>query len=64
MAQLRTLPKAYEAFKAKDPETALTKNYFRTLLKTGAIPSVRLGKNYLIDVETLDDHISAALRVF
>lgn len=64
MAQLRTLPKAYEAFKAKDPETALTKNYFRTLVKTGAIPSVRLGKNYLIDVETLDDHISAALRVF
>lgn len=64
MAQLRTLPKAYEAFKAKDPETALTKNYFRTLVKTGAIPSVRLGKNYLIDVETLDDHISAALRGF
>lgn len=64
MAQLRTLPKAYEAFKAKDPETALTKNYFRTLVKTGAIPSVRLGKNYLIDVETLDDHISAALRFF
>ena len=64
MAQLRTLPKAYEAFKAKDPETALTKNYFRTLVKTGAIPSVRLGKNYLIDVETLDDHISAELRVF
>lgn len=64
MAQLRTLPKAYEAFKAKDPETALTKNYFRTLVKTGAIPSVRLGKNYLIDVETLDDHISAALWVF
>lgn len=62
MAQLRTLPKAYEAFKAKDPETALTKNYFRTLVKTGAIPSVRLGKNYLIDVETLDEHISAALR--
>lgn len=62
MAQLRTLPKAYEAFKAKDPETALTKNYFRTLVKTGAIPSVRLGKNYLIDVETLDEHISVALR--
>lgn len=62
MAQLRTLPKAYEAFKAKDPETALTKNYFRTLVKTGAIPSVRLGKNYLLDVETLDAHISAALR--
>lgn len=64
MAQLRTLPKAYEAFKAKDPETALTKNYFRTLVKTGAIPSVRLGKNYLIDVETLDDYISAALQIF
>lgn len=64
MAQFRTLPKAYEAFKAKDPETALTKNYFRTLVKTGAIPSVRLGKNYLIDVETLDEHISVALRCF
>lgn len=64
MAQLRTLPKAYEAFKAKDPGTALTKNYFRTLVKTGAIPSVRLGKNYLIDVETLDEHISVALRRF
>lgn len=60
MAQLRTLPKAYDAFKARDPETALTKNYFRTLVKTGAIPSVRLGKTYLIDIETVDQYIAQA----
>lgn len=62
MAKLRSLPAAYATIKEKDPETAITKNLFRTLVKTGAIPSVRLGKNYLIDVETLDEHISAALR--
>lgn len=60
MAQLRTLPKAYDTFKARDPETALTKNYFRTLVKTGTIPSVRLGKNYLIDIETVDQYIAQA----
>lgn len=60
MAKLRTLPKAYDYFKEKDPDSALTKNYFRTMVKTGAIPSVRLGKNFLIDVETLDQHIAKA----
>lgn len=60
MAKLRALPKAYDYFKEKDPDSALTKNYFRTLVKTGAIPSVRLGKNFLIDVETLDQHIAKA----
>lgn len=60
MAKLRTLPKAYNYLKEQDPDSALTKNYFRTLVKTGAIPSVRLGKNFLIDVETLDQHIAEA----
>ena len=60
MAQLRTLPKAYDVLKARDPETALTKNYFRTLIKTGAIPSVRLGKTFLVDLETLDQYIAQA----
>lgn len=60
MAKLRTLPKAYDYFKEKDPDSALTKNYFRTLIKTGAIPSKRLGKNYLVDIETLDQHIAKA----
>lgn len=60
MAKLRTLPKAYNYLKEQDPDSALTKNYFRTLVKTGAIPSVRLGKNFLIDVETLDQHIAKA----
>lgn len=60
MTKLRTLPKAYTYIKEQDPDSALTKNYFRTLVKTGAIPSVRLGKNFLIDVETLDQHIAKA----
>lgn len=60
MAKLRTLPKAYDYFKEQDPDSALTKNYFRTLIKTGAIPSKRLGKNYLVDIETLDQHIAKA----
>ena len=60
MAKLRSLPRAYEFVKEQDPDSALTKNYFRTLVKTGAIPSVRLGKNFLIDVETLDQHIAKA----
>lgn len=60
MPKLRSLPKAYLFYKEQDPDSALTKNYFRTLVKTGAIPSVRLGKNFLIDVETLDQHIAKA----
>ena len=60
MPKLRSLPRAYEFVKEQDPDSALTKNYFRTLVKTGAIPSVRLGKNFLIDVETLDQHIAKA----
>lgn len=60
MPKLRTLPKAFDYLKEQDPDSALTKNHFRTMIKTGAIPSVRLGKNYLIDIETLDQYIAKA----
>lgn len=49
----RTINQIYDAIKAKDPETALTKTALRRLIVTGAIPSVKIGIKYLADEENV-----------
>lgn len=53
LPQNRTINEAYDLIKAKDPETALTKTALRRLIVTGAIPSVKIGIKYLVDVENV-----------
>lgn len=44
MVRTRTIREAAVYFREKDPQTCLTETAIRTLLRTGAVPSVRVGK--------------------
>lgn len=45
MIRTRTIREAAAYFKERDPDTCLTETAIRTLLRTGAVPSARIGKN-------------------
>ena len=39
----------------EDPDTAVTKTALRRLIRSGEIPSVRVGAKYLVDLGVLDE---------
>lgn len=44
MIRTRTIREAAAYFREADPHTCLTETAIRTLLRTGAVPSARVGK--------------------
>lgn len=56
MDKIRTLQGAVAAIKAQDPETAITEHYLRALVRSGAIPSQRAGRKYLLCLEDIYQH--------
>ena len=61
MAKYRTIQQAYECIKALDKETAITLHALRQMVVSRQIPSVRVGKKYLIDLDGLAGFISDSL---
>jgi hypothetical protein len=57
MSRLRTLSETYQHLKALDSETAVTPNALRRMVVSGKLPCVRIGKKYLIDIDTLFDDL-------
>ena len=55
--RIRTINKAYEEIKAKDPDTCLTLYKVRQLVTSGAVPSTKAGWKWLVDVGTLERYI-------
>ena len=62
MVRARTIREAAVFFREKDPQTCLTETAIRTLLRTGAVPSVRVGKKYLVTVEALEAYLTGETR--
>ena len=65
MIRTRTIREAAAYFKETDPETCLTETAIRTLLRTGAVPSARIGKKYLVAIEALEaleEYLSGAIQ--
>jgi len=60
--KIRTIDKAYEEFKAKDPDTDISRNLIRQLVVSGAVPSTRAGNKYLVDIDVLEEHIRGLIR--
>lgn len=48
MVRTRTIREAALHFQEADPHTCLTETAIRTLLRTGAVPSARVGRKYLL----------------
>ena len=57
MVRARTIREAAAYFQENDPQTCLTETAIRTLLRTGTVPSVRVGKKYLVTVEALEAYL-------
>ena len=62
MIRTRTIREAAAYFKETDPETCLTETAIRTLLRTGAVPSARIGKKYLVSIDSLEEYLSGAIQ--
>ena len=59
MIRTRTIKDAATYFKSVDPQTALTEYAIRTLLRTGKVPCVRMGKKYLVTIEALEAYLAS-----
>lgn len=59
LPRMRTIAKAMEEIKAEDPNTALTQNQLRVLVKSGAIPSVHAGRHTLINLDLLIAYLAS-----
>lgn len=58
VVRTRTIREAAAYFRECDPQTCLTETAIRTLLRTGSVPSVRVGKKYLVTVEALEAYLT------
>lgn len=55
MRLMRTIDEAAAFLRQADPNTAVTKTALRRLIRSGEIPSVRVGAKYLVDLGVLDE---------
>ena len=54
MTKLRTINKAYDEIKARDPDTAVSRRMFRDIVRSGMIPSIARGNRSLVDVDVAE----------
>ncbi len=57
MQKMRTIRAAASEIKAIDPGTGLTEWFLRQLVTGGAIPSIRAGSKWLIDLQDVEKYI-------
>lgn len=62
MLHTRTIREAAAWFKDQDPQTCLTETAIRTLVRSGRVPCVRVGKKYLVTIEALEDYLSGQVE--
>ena len=58
----RTIREAAAYFAMKDIFTAITEYRIRQLVVSGAVPSIRAGKKYLVTLEALEDYSTLPSR--
>lgn len=60
--RMRTIREACKDLKASDPQSAVGETTLRRLVNEGAIPSVRVGAKYLIDMDKLEEYLSGGVK--
>lgn len=53
MCRMRSIKETAEFFREMDPETQITEKTLRIMIANGAIPAVKTGVKYLINVDLL-----------
>lgn len=62
MIRARTIRDAAAYFHEADPDTCLSETAIRNLVRSGAVPSARVGRKYLVTVESLEAYLSGAIQ--
>ncbi len=57
MPKLRLISEAFKIIKDEDPESALTMNGLRTLIKSGKVPSCKIGRKTLVNIDVLKAYL-------
>ena len=57
MQRIRSIDKAYDEIKAKDPETAISRYLIRAMVNQELVPSIKNGNKKLVDVDVLEECI-------
>lgn len=55
---IRTINAAYDEIKSRDPETAISRELVRQMVKTGMVPSLSVGNKKLVDVDVLEEYVA------
>ena len=58
MAKMRSIPKAVEEIREKDPATCISVCVLRRWVKEGKVPSRKTGKNYLVNMDALEAYMA------
>ena len=58
LPRMRTINEAAKELKAIDPHTAMTPYHIRRLCLDGVIPTVKAGKKFLFDLDTLIEYMT------
>lgn len=61
MLRTRTIREAAAYFQENAPQTCLTETAIRTLLRTGVVPSARVGRKYLVTIEALEAYLGGSV---
>ncbi len=61
LPRMRGIRQAVEEIKTADPKTALTEKALRRLILSGVLPSVVVGRKYLINLDTLERYLSGEI---
>ena len=58
----RTIREAASYFREADPDTCLSETAIRRLIRSGTVPSARVGRKYLVTVEALEAYLSGTIQ--
>ena len=54
----RTIREAAAHYKEQDPGTAITEYRIRQLIVSGTVPSMKVGRKYLVTIEALEEYFN------
>ena len=60
--RIRTIKNAYKEIREQDPNTCITEWFLRQLITGGAIPSIRAGTKWLVDLDVIEEYIQEEMR--
>ena len=62
MQTLRTAKAAAEIIRERDPNTTMTEYAIRTLMDSGQLPYIQIGRKRVISIEAIEKYVNSKLE--